>query len=432
MKGITYTLLMLTGLLGSITAYGKTSSPEADSIPFDERLNITSDCESYDSIIASWRESNRFGAFDNYASLYINVDTSTYYIEAVTPYTDAQYQERLRSIVSPVHLPYNSIVRKHLVAYVTSRQAITKWMIGQSLYYFPIIEQELEKAGLPLELKFMAVVESALQPTAVSPAGAVGLWQFMLTTGRYYGLEISSMVDERRDPVASTRAACAYLKDLYDIYGDWTLALASYNFGPGNVNKALKRAGGTASTYWDIYPYLPKATRDYIPAFVGLTYAYHYYKDHHVKPNPPTLPIATDTVTISRNLHLQQVATTLEIPLELLQNLNPQYKQDIIPAATRTYPLVLPQREISRFLEHEQEIYAKDSLYLDTHLSLAGSTKQPQPAAPKTVTYKVRKGDTLGAIASKYGVSVSQLIKRNRIKSANRLQIGQTLQIVKP
>ena len=194
-------------------------------------------------------------------------------------------------------------------------------MIGQSLYYFPIIEQELEKAGLPLELKFMAVVESALQPTAVSPAGAVGLWQFMLTTGRHYGLEISSMVDERRDPVASTRAACAYLKDLYDIYGDWTLALASYNFGPGNVNKALKRAGGTASTYWDIYPYLPKATRDYIPAFVGLTYAYHYYKDHHVKPNPPTLPIATDTVTISRNLHLQQVATTLEIPLELLQNL---------------------------------------------------------------------------------------------------------------
>ena len=210
------------------------------------------------------------------------------------------------------------------------------------------------------------------------------------------------------------------------------MALASYNFGPGNVNKALKRAGGTASTYWDIYPYLPKATRDYIPAFVGLTYAYHYYKDHHVKPNPPTLPIATDTVTISRNLHLQQVATTLDIPLELLQNLNPQYKQDIIPAATRTYPLVLPQREISRFLEHEQEIYAKDSLYLDTHLSLAGSTKQPQPAAPKTVTYKVRKGDTLGAIASKYGVSVSQLIKWNRIKSANRLQIGQTLQIVKP
>ena len=305
-------------------------------------------------------------------------------------------------------------------------------MIGQSLYYFPIIEQELEKAGLPLELKFMAVVESALQPTAVSPAGAVGLWQFMLTTGRYYGLEISSMVDERRDPVASTRAACAYLKDLYDMYGDWTLALASYNFGPGTVNKALKRAGGSATTYWDIYPYLPKATRDYIPAFVGLTYAYHYYKDHHVKPYPPTLPIATDTVTISRNLHLQQVATTLDIPLELLQNLNPQYKQDIIPAATRTYPLVLPQREISRFLEHEQEIYAKDSLYLDTHLSLAGSTKQPQPAAPKTVTYKVRKGDTLGAIASKYGVSVSQLMKWNRIKSANRLQIGQTLQIVKP
>ncbi len=434
MKGIAYTILSVALLAMTASARGETStlSPKADSIPADERLYIAHSCESYDSIIASWRESNRFGAFDNYASLYINLDTTKYYIEAVTPYTDAQYQERLRSIVSPVHLPFNSIVRQYIVAYVTSRQAITKRMIGQSLYYFPIIERELEKAGLPLELKFMAVVESALQPTVTSPAGAVGLWQFMLTTGRHYGLEISSMVDERRDPVASTRAACAYLKDLYDIYGDWTLALASYNFGPGNVNKALKRAGGHATTYWDIYPYLPKATRDYIPAFVGLTYAYHYYKDHHVKPYPPTLPIATDTVTISRNLHLQQVATTLNIPLELLQNLNPQYKQDIVPAATRTYPLVLPQREISHFLEYEQEIYTKDTLYLDTHLSLAGSTKQPQPAAPKTLTYKVRKGDTLGAIAAKYGVSVSQLMRWNRIKSANRLQIGQTLQIVKP
>mgnify|MGYP002580979715 CR=1 FL=1 len=289
-----------------------------------------------------------------------------------------------------------------------------------------------EKAGLPLELKFLPVIESALQPTATSPSGAVGLWQFMLNTGRQYGLEISSMIDQRRDPVASTRAACAYLKDLYKIYGDWTLAIASYNYGPGNVNKALKRAGSNATTYWDIYPYLPTATRDYIPAFVGLTYAYHYYKDHHIQPYTPSLPLATDTVTIKHNLHLEQVAATLGIPMELLQALNPQYKQDIIPAAVRTYPLVLPQREISRFLEQEQAIYDKDSIYLADHLSTAGKSKQPVPAVAQTTSYKVRKGDTLGAIAAKHGVTAAQLMKWNGLKSANRLQIGQTLKITRP
>jgi len=424
MKGLLYSMLSLTGLLmlpGPLSA-----GAPSDSIPADERLNIR-----YDSIIASWRETNMNDAFENFTQDYINLDTANY-IEAVTPFTDAEYQARLRGIVSPIRLPYNQIVRKHLVAYVTTHRALTRRMLGQSQYYFPLVERELEKAGLPLELKFLPVIESALQPTATSPSGAVGLWQFMLNTGRQYGLEISSMIDQRRDPVASTRAACAYLKDLYKIYGDWTLAIASYNYGPGNVNKALKRAGSNATTYWDIYPYLPTATRDYIPAFVGLTYAYHYYKDHHIQPYTPSLPLATDTVTIKHNLHLEQVAATLGIPMELLQALNPQYKQDIIPAAVRTYPLVLPQREISRFLEQEQAIYDKDSIYLADHLSTAGKSKQPVPAVAQTTSYKVRKGDTLGAIAAKHGVTAAQLMKWNGLKSANRLQIGQTLKITRP
>ena len=429
MKGLLYSMLSLTGLLmlpGPLSA-----GAPSDSIPADERLNIRHDCSIYDSIIASWRETNMNDAFEYFTQDYINLDTANY-IEAVTPFTDAEYQARLRGIVSPIRLPYNQIVRKHLVAYVTTHRALTRRMLGQSQYYFPLVERELEKAGLPLELKFLPVIESALQPTATSPSGAVGLWQFMLNTGRQYGLEISSMIDQRRDPVASTRAACAYLKDLYKIYGDWTLAIASYNYGPGNVNKALKRAGSNATTYWDIYPYLPTATRDYIPAFVGLTYAYHYYKDHHIQPYTPSLPLATDTVTIKHNLHLEQVAATLGIPMELLQALNPQYKQDIIPAAVRTYPLVLPQREISRFLEQEQAIYDKDSIYLADHLSTAGESKQPVPAVAQTTSYKVRKGDTLGAIAAKHGVTAAQLMKWNGLKSANRLQIGQTLKITRP
>ncbi len=423
MRSLFYTAFVLIGLLllpGPLSA-----GAPPDSIPVDERLTILHDCVTYDSVIASWREANSNRFFENFTQDYVNLDTTNRnYTESVTPFTDEEYRSRLQRITSPIHLPYNQVVRKYIVAYVTTHRALTRRMLGESQYYFPLIECELERVGLPLELKFLPVIESALRPTATSSSGHVGLWQLSLNAARQYGLEVSSMVDQRRDPIASTRAACAYLKDLYNIYGDWSLAIASYNYGPGNVNKALRRAGGKASTYWNIYSYLPSVTRNYIPALIGLTYAYYYYKEYHILPDAPTLPLATDTVTIRQYLHLGQVSSILGIPMELLRALNPQYKQDIIPATVHDYPLVLPQREISHFLEHEEEIYGQDSTHLADRPILGDQSTQP------TVTlYKVCKGDTLGAIAAKYGVTIAQLKEWNHLKSVNSLQIGQTLKV---
>ncbi len=387
---------------------------------------------AYDSLVADWKFKYLDSVQNDFIDDYINLDT-TRYLQAIGTVTDAEYRRRLNSLVSPIHLPYNEVVRKYILAYTTTHRGITKRMLGESKYYFPMIERELERQGLPLELKFLSVVESALNPTAVSRVGATGLWQFMLNTGRHYGLEISSMVDQRRNPEEATRAACAYLKELYNIYGDWTLAIASYNCGPGNVNKALQRAGNNAKTYWDIYNYLPRETRNYIPAFVALNYAYNYASEHNIQANDPTVPLVTDTIEIKRNMHLEQVASTLNIPLELLRMLNPQYKLDIIPAAVKPYPLTLPQQDVCRFIAHEQEIYAKDSIYMNNHLRKDGMVKDSTDWAhtplPEPKYYKVRKGDTLSAIGKKYGVSVNQLLKWNKLASANRLRVGQQLKV---
>lgn len=405
------------------------------SAPYEapEELNLQYSTSKYDSIIAAWEARNLSESLDLYIKEYVMLDTTTY-IPALTPLTDEEYIHRLNGIVSFINLPYNEIIRKHIVAYTTTHRRVVQHMLGESQYYFPQIEHELEKAGLPLELKFLPVIESALRPTAVSPSGAVGLWQFMLPTGRQYGLEITTVVDARRDPVASTKAACAYLKDLYNIYNDWTLAIASYNYGPGNVNKAIKRAGPNAKTYWDIYPYLPKETRDYIPALVGITYAYHYYKESGISPSTPSMPLSTDTVTIHKIMHLEQVSSTLDLPLEVLQHLNPQYKENVIPAATKPYPLVLPQSEISHFIEREDIIYGKDSIYLNQNL--VTTVINPSTATPTTAStsssakiYKVKKGDTLGGIAQKHGVTVAQLSKWNSISSKSTLRIGQALKV---
>lgn len=400
-----------------------------------ERLHIRHTPVVYDSIVASWKANNVSENFDDYVQDYIALDTSRY-LPAVSTVIDSECRARLRTIVSPIHLPYNEIIRRQIVAYTTTHKSLARRMLGYAKYYFPIVERELEKHGLPLELKFLPVIESALQPTAVSSAGAVGLWQFTLNTGRHYGLEISSMVDERRDPVRSTEAACRYLKDLYRIYDDWTLAIASYNYGPGNVNKALMRAGSNASTYWDIYPYLPKATRDYIPAMVALTYIYYYYSDYGIRPFDSPLPLATDTVMVSRHLHLDRVADTLGIPMDMLRLLNPQYKKDVIPATMKAYPLVLPQQEVSRFIGCQQALFASaDADDSDERLKSADKTggrsgEDYVDKGPVSVTYRVKKGDTLGAIAQKHGVTVSRIMKRNNL-SGSLLQIGQTLYISK-
>ena len=298
-------------------------------------------------------------------------------------------------------------------------------MLTYGKYYFPMIEQELDKNGLPLELKIVPVIESALNPTAVSRRGAVGLWQFMLQTGRQYGLEVNSMVDNRCDPILATEAACKYLKDLYDIYHDWTLVLASYNYGPGNVNRAIQRTGGDAKTFWDIYPYLPRETRDYIPAFIALTYLYYYHWDYGVAAYESPLPLAADTVMVNAKLNLNRVSDSIGIPIELIRLMNPQYKTDEIPAMTKSYPLVLPQEEISRYIACEKGLIAASSVQTSNSLSDTHEVSIPDP-----IIHRVKKGETLGGIAKKYHVSVEKLKQWNGLRSS-MIRIGQSLKIVR-
>ena len=304
--------------------------------------------------------------------------------------------------------------------------------MGYAYYYFPMIEEEFTKAGIPIELRTLAIVESGLNPIAESRMGAKGLWQFMPSTGKNYGLEINSLVDERCNPRLATRAACRYLKHMYDMYGDWTLAIASYNCGPGNVNKAITRAGGDPRNYhgsfWDVYNGLPSETRNYVPLYMGATYAFAFGKAHGVEFNMPAIPLATDTIMINRPMHLEQVSSTIDISIELLRMLNPEYTLAIIPATTKSYPLTLPTELITEYVMHEAEIHAKDSTYLKEYIIHANLEHKRHEAPPATY-YTVKKGDTLGAIARKYGRTVKQLMTWNNLKNANSLRIGQRLRV---
>ena len=384
----------------------------------------------YDSLLVAVRDRRLAQAQDEFVKQFINIDPAD--SETVSNLPDSVFEARLKTIMSPIDMTYNAVVKRHIIAYTSSRKRIMEKILQQSEYYFPMIEQELDSYGLPIELRMLAAIESALAPNAVSRAGATGMWQFMYSTGKLYGLEINSFVDQRRDPVLSTKAACRYLKDLYDIYGDWTLALAAYNCGPGNVNKAIKRAGdNNISTFWDIYEVLPKETRDYVPSFIAATYTYVFYREHGLSKRPSELPLATDTLMISKPMHFEQVCSTLDIPTDLLRLLNPQYKSDIIPASGKSYPLTLPQIEIGRFLENESMIHAKDTVYMAQYLKPAVSKEDPSKKtfAFDSFTYKVKSGDTLGSIAKKYNVTVKQLMKWNKLTNANKLRIGQQLEI---
>lgn len=285
--------------------------------------------------------------------------------DATTDYdpgaTEEEIRSRLASLQTVIDMPYNPIVKEYIERFTKRGRKQVSALLGLSQYYIPIFEQSLEQAGLPLELKYLPVIESGLDPTATSKHGAAGLWQFIIGTARGYDMEVSSLVDERRDPYISSDKACEMLKDLYDSYGDWSLAIAAYNCGPGTVNKALNRANGTPGThdFWDIYYYLPEETRGYMPMFIAANYVMNYYPDHGISPVLATKPLVTDTIHLADRVHFNQISAVLDIPVEELRLLNPQYRADIIPAsAARQYDLILPSQQIHAFILSQDQILA--------------------------------------------------------------------------
>ncbi len=384
--------------------------------------------EQIDSILAMWRATTTIEGYNRYFEEMVMGQNG----DAIPTETDARdslYITRLEALMSPVPLEYNYEVRRAIERFTSPSYSR---ILGYAYYYFPIIEEELSKAGLPIELRTLAVVESGLNPTAASRMGAKGIWQFMSRTGKEYGLEINSLVDERCNPRRATQAACQYLKNMYDVYGDWTLAIASYNCGPGAVNKAIVRSGGDPRNYdgsfWDVYQRLPSETRSYVPLYMGATYAFAYHKSHGVELTMPATPLAVDTIMINRPMHLEQISSTIDIDIELLKMLNPEYLLSIIPATTKSYPLTLPIEYITEYLKNEERIHAKDSAYLKEYIIHANLEKKRMEAPPASY-HTVKKGDTLGAIARRYGRTVKQLMTWNGIKNPNALRIGQRLRV---
>ncbi len=335
---------------------------------------------------------------------------------------DEVYIERIRKMNSFITLPYNEIVKNYIILYSEKMPEKMAGMLGLCQYYMPIFERTFDKYDMPEELKAMAVIESALNPLAVSRAGAKGMWQFMYATAKMYGLHIDSFVDERLDPVKSAEAAAQYLQDSYEIFGDWNLAIASYNCGAGNVNKAIRRSGGSRA-FWDIWPFLPRETRGYVPAFVGALYAMTYYKEHGIKPAAVEMPVAVDTFRINKQLHLKQVTDLTGAPLAELKNLNPQYKHDIIPGNSREYILRLPYNYTNAFIEHEDSLYNHKAA---EYLNPATIKKIIDGGDGERIVYRVKNGDYLGRIASRHRCTVNQIKRWNGLKS-NNIRVGQKL-----
>ncbi|MEE0669599.1 transglycosylase SLT domain-containing protein [Prevotella sp.] len=385
---------------------------------------------------------------------YLNINTDCNMPDVNPVYSKEVYKERLARIPSVIELPYNDVVQKFIDRYSGRLRRSVSIMLGAQNFYMPTFEEALESYGLPLELKYLPVIESALNPNAVSHVGATGLWQFMLTTGKQYGLEINSLVDERRDPVRASYAAAHYLRDLYKIFGDWNLVIAAYNCGPENINKAIHRSNG-ATDYWQIYPYLPKETRGYVPAFIAANYIMNYYCDHNICPMQANLPGKTDTVVVSRDVHFEQVAQVLGMEIDQIKQLNPQYRRNIVNGSTRPMALRLPATLVGKFIDNEDSIYAyrPDVLLAkrtevevnddvpsysrrssSSSRSKSSSSRKSRSKGKKGKKNKggrnvtIRQGDTLSDIAKRNGTTVKKLKKLNKI-SGSSIRAGKKLRI---
>lgn len=352
----------------------------------------------------------------------------------VVTVSDSVCKLRLSKMPCLMEMPFNPMVRSFIDLYTVRKRRQVEYMLGMSNYYFPLFEQVLGANNLPYELKYLSIIESALNTTIVSRMGAAGLWQLMIGTGRMYGLEINSLVDERLSPIKATNAAAHFLKDLYSIYGDWNLVIASYNCGPGNVNKAIRRSGGKRD-YWAIYPFLPKETRGYVPIFIAANYALHYAKEHNLCAATVNMPVLTDTVMVHQRIHLEQIATVLNLPIEEVRLLNPQYRKDIIPGDIKPYALCLPLNYANTFIDKINEVasYKADELInnrrSEIEIQQAAINFTPGGSG-RVIYYKVKSGQNLGNIAARYGISVSKLKKWNNIHGST-IRSGQRLKIIK-
>lgn len=379
-----------------------------------DRIEYTA--EVSDSLLNIWYAHKKTAEADE------EYDMDSIRFESNVP--DEVYIQRIKEMNSFITLPYNEIVRQYIILYSEKMPTRMGGMLGLCSYYMPIFEETLNKYDMPEELKAMAIIESAMNPLAVSRAGAKGMWQFMYATAKMYGLHIDSFVDERLDPVKSADAAARYLQDAYEIFGDWNLAIASYNCGAGNVNKAIRRSGGSRA-FWDIWPYLPRETRGYVPAFVGALYTMEYYKEHGIKPAAVEMPAHVDTFKINKMLHLKQVSELTGAPLEELKNLNPQYRHEIIPGNEREYILRMPYQYTNSFIEHEDTVYRHKA---DVYFNPTTIKRIKEGGDGERIVHKVRSGEYLGKIASKYRVTVNQIKKWNNLRS-NNIRVGQRLVI---
>ncbi|NLU38896.1 MAG: transglycosylase SLT domain-containing protein [Bacteroidales bacterium] len=354
---------------------------------------------------------------------------------------DSVFIQRLQALNSMIDLTYNESVKKMIEFYSVKIRKKVEIIIGLANYYFPMFEETLDKYNLPVELKYMAIIESALNAKAYSRAGASGLWQFMYGTGKKYGLEVNSYVDQRRDPIKSTEAAARYLSDLYNIYQDWHLVIAAYNCGPGNINKAIARSGGKRD-YWSIYYRLPRETRGYVPAFISAAYIMNYYKHHNLSVSTPSFQLHSDSVLVTEFINLKQVSEALNISMEELRELNPMYKKDIIPAQkNKPYPLVLPIEQITKFIEKEKDIIAhnRQHYFPDNRLkepeaittSSSKSSNVPNIKGKTKVSYTVKTGETIGQIAEWFNAKVSDIKYWNNIRG-NIIRAEQKLTIYVP
>lgn len=346
--------------------------------------------------------------------------------------TDEVLISRLQRLPVVIDMPFNPVVRSYIMMYVNKPKLVER-MLGLGLYYMPIFEDALEKYQLPHELKYLPIIESALDPNAISKAGAGGLWQFMPSTATGEGLEVNSLIDERRDPLAASDAAARLLLKYYNVFNDWPLAIAAYNCGPGNVTKAIKKAGDKQD-FWEIYPFLPEETKGYVPAFIAANYIMNFYADHGISHALARRPIVTDTVHINRRIHFRQISDVLGVPMDELRMLNPQYRAEVIPGNIRPYHLILPSVQSYCYAANEDSIAA---YMADTYApagrndkgSVVSSDERGNYIEELTVIYhKVKKGENLASIAKKYGTTSAQLRKDNNLKK-NSVKAGKTLKV---